>query len=117
MKTPPTEPGLYLHIDVCRTQNSPEKDRAYICRVGATGRFWHPVSLFPEDVRGAFVRIPEHLHEAAWAEAKEVFVEMKAKDILRTSGYDRNRYLKEVDPEFRELVKARMMELDPEWKP
>ncbi len=112
MKTPPTEPGIYLHLDVSRHQSRPDKDRAYICRVSAEGRFWHPVSVFPAEVQGVFVRIPEDLHEAAWEELKEVFVDVKAKDILRVSWYDRDRYLKEVDPEFRELVSARMAELE-----
>ena len=77
------------------------------------GFFWHPVHFNPEETRGSFIRIPEELHEVAWEEAKEVFVEEKAKWILSfRNEWDRKRHLEEVDHEFRVLVEARMKELD-----
>ena len=113
MKTPPTEPGLYIHLSVDPGDNAPSKREAYICKMNENGFFSHPVHVSPEDARGSFIRIPEELHEVAWAEAKEVFVEEKAKWILRLrSEWDRKRHLEEVDHEFRELVEARMKELD-----
>ena len=113
MKTPPTEAGLYFHLSVNPYDSAPSKREAYICKVNENGFFWHPVHFSPEDARGSFIRIPEALHEVAWEEAKGVFVEEKAKWILRfRSGWDRKRHLEEVVHEFRELVEARMKELD-----
>ncbi len=113
METPPTEPGLYFHLSVNPYDSAPSKREAYICKVNENGFFWHPVHFSPEDARGSFIRIPETLHEVAWEEAKEVFVEEKAKWILRfRSEWDRKRHLEEVDHEFRELVEAKMKELD-----
>ena len=113
MKMAPTEPGLYFHLDVNPYDSAPSKRAAYICKVNENGFLWHPVHVYQENVRGSFIRIPEELHEAAWAEAKEVFVEIKAKWILVCrSEWDRKRHLEDVDPEFRDLVEARMKELD-----
>ena len=113
MKTPPTEPGLYFHLSVNPYSSAPSKREAYICKVNENGFFWHPVHFNPEETRGSFIRIPEELHEVAWEEAKEVFVEEKAKWILSfRNEWDRKRHLEEVDHEFRELVEARMKELD-----
>jgi hypothetical protein len=66
-------------------------------------------------MRGSFIRIPDELHEEAFAEAKEVFVEEKAKDILRLDRWDRRRYLNEVAEDMRPLVEAKLAELDPTW--
>ncbi len=115
MITFPTEPGLYFHIWVAATATN-VGSRVYLLKVLENGRFWHPVSLNQEDIRGSFVRIPDEIREQAFAEAREVFVDEKAKDILRLSGYDQKRYLEEVDLELRGLVKARIKELDPSWK-
>lgn len=114
MKTPPTEPGLYFHLDVNPYEPAPSKRNAYICKVNANGFFWHPVHCLPENCRGSFIRIPKSLHEEAWEEAMEVFVEEKSKWILRfRQEWDRKRHLEAVDDEFRDLVEARMKELDP----
>lgn len=111
MQTPPTEPGLYFHLSVNPYVSAPSKREAYICKVNESGFFWHPVYFSPEECRGSFIRIPEELHEAAWAEAKEDFVEIKAKWILSfRNEWDRKRHLEEVDYEFRELVETRMKE-------
>jgi hypothetical protein len=114
MKTPPTEPGLYFHLSVHSHDSVPSKSKAYICKMNENGFFWHPVHLRAEDCRGSFIRIPEELHEVAWKEAKEVFVEEKAKWILciTRNEWDRKRHLEKVDDEFRELVEAKMKELD-----
>ena len=113
MQTPPTEPGLYFHLSVNPYDSAPSKRNVYVCKVNENGFFWHPVHIRSEDCRGSFIRIPEELHEVAWEEAKEVFVEEKAKWILRfRSEWDRKRHLEEVDHEFRELVEVRMKELD-----
>lgn len=116
MKTLPTEPGIYLHLGVSRIENQ-VGSRYYILKVLENGCFWHPSSLTPEDIRGSFIRIPDEMKEQALVEASEVFVEEKAKDILRLSWYDRERYLSSVeDPKLRELVKARVEELSPGWR-
>jgi len=113
MKMTPTEPGLYFHLDVNPYMSGPSKRESYICKVNANGFFWHPVHMTPETARGSFIRIPESLHEEAWAEAQEVFVEEKAKWILRfRSEWDRKRHLEEVNDDFRDLVEARMKELE-----
>lgn len=112
----PTEAGLYFHLSVDPTDTAPSKREAHICKVYETGFFWHPVHCLPQEARGSFIRIPEELHEAAWAEAKEVFVAEKAKWILSfRSGWDRKRYMEEVVEEFRGLVQARVEELSPDW--
>ena len=117
MKTPPTEPGLYFHLDVNPGLSAPTRNGAYIYKVSEKGHFWHPVHMTREEIRGSFFRIPEELHEAAWAEAKEVFVEEKTKWILRfRSGWDRDRHLGEVAEEFRGAVEARLVELNPSWR-
>jgi hypothetical protein len=73
--------------------------------------------MTPETAHGSFIRIPESLHEEAWAEAQEVFIEEKAKWILRfRSGWDRDRHLREVPEEFRGAVEARLVELNPSWR-
>lgn len=116
MKTPPTEPGLYLHLDVNPYDAAPTRNGAYIYKVNAKGYSWHPVHMEGENIRGSFLRIPEELHAAAWAEAREVFVEEKAKWILCfRSGWDRKRHLGEVVEEFRGAVEARLVELNPSW--
>lgn len=113
MKTPPTEPGLYFHLSVNSFTSAPSKRDAYICKVNDNGFFWHPVHCLSEDCRGSFIRIPEELHAAAWEEAKEVFVNEKAKWILCfRNEWDRKRHLEKVDDEFRDLVEARMKKLD-----
>jgi len=71
------------------------------------------VHTTPETALGSFIRIPESLHEEAWAEAQEVFIEEKAKWILRfQQEWNRKRHLEEVDDEFRKLVETRMKELE-----
>lgn len=113
MQTPPTEAGLYFHLSVNPYDSAPSKREAYICKVNENGFFWHPVHFSPEDARGSFIRIPEELHEAAWEEAKGVFVEEKAKWILRfRSKQDREHHLEKVDDEFRDLVEVQMKKLD-----
>lgn len=117
MKTPPTEPGIYLHLSVNPFDSGPSKKGAYIYKVSEKGHFWHPVHMTRGEIRGSFFRIPEELHEAAWAEAKEVFVEEKAKWIISfRSGWDRDRHLGDVAEEFRGAVEARLVELNPSWR-
>jgi hypothetical protein len=67
------------------------------------------------ELRGSFFRIPDELHEEAFAEAKEVFVEEKAKYILSLNSWDRREHLTRVVEELRPLVQARLVELDPTW--
>lgn len=48
MKTPPTEPGLYFHLDVNPGLSAPTRNGAYIYKVNAKGHSWHPVHLTRE---------------------------------------------------------------------
>lgn len=112
MKTPPTEPGLYLHIPVSRIDKT-VGDSVYLLRVREGGRFWHPVHFTRSKLQGSFIRLPAEIQTQAEAEATEVFVEKKAEDILSLDPYYREKPLQALDAGLRGLVVARMKELDP----
>lgn len=116
MKSPPTEPGLYLHIDVSMHKRSLADASVYVCNVGKEGRIWHPVYMTPDRMRGSFIRIPEETLIEAHREAKEVFIEDRAREISKLDGYRWNREVQDLEAEFQAPVRARLLELNPNWK-